>query len=131
MIDRFVDVTAKYGSLMIGSGTYVGQFSVICARQAITIGADCLIAEHVTIRDQDHDFGGARPTSRNGFVTEPIRIGNNVWLGAKVTVLKGVTIGDNVVVGANSVVTRDLPNNVVAAGAPARVLRQLRCDGVK
>jgi len=124
-IDRFADITVKQGRLDIGPGTYVGQFSVICARQAVTIGADCLIAEHVTIRDQDHRFARDAVTARSGFITAPVRIGNNVWLGAKVTVLKGVTIGSNVVVGANSVVNGDLPDNVVAVGVPARVIREL------
>lgn len=122
-IDRFADITIKEGHLVIGARTYIGQFSILCARESITIGADCLIAEHVTIRDQDHDFSGPAVTAQNGFVTAPITIGDNVWLGAKVTVTKGVSIGDNCVVGANSVVTRDIPANSLAAGNPARVLR--------
>lgn len=125
-IDRYADITVKNGRLEIGANSYIGQHSVICAREAITIGSDCLIAEHVTIRDQDHRFGPGLITARAGFNNAPVTIGDNVWLGAKVTVLKGVTIGNNVVVGANSVVTRDLPANVVAAGNPARVLKQIR-----
>ena len=124
-IDRFTDLNAKHGFLLIGSRTYVGQFCVICARKDIRIGTDCLIAEHVTIRDQDHIFRGRKPTRASGFVTAPIRIGDNVWLGAKVTVLKGITIGDNSVIGANSVVTRNIPANSVAVGNPARVIRKI------
>lgn len=124
-IDRFSDVTIKNGHLAIGARTYIGQFSVLCAREAITIGADCLIAEHVTIRDQDHRFGPDLVTAQAGFVTAPIAIGNNVWIGAKTTITKGVTIGDNAVIGANSVVTQDIPANCVAVGAPARAVRKI------
>ena len=125
VIDRYADITVKYGNLRIGDDTYLGQFSVVCARDSIEIGRDCLIAEHVTIRDQDHIFGGRKPTRASSFVTAPIRIGDNVWLGAKVTVLKGITIGDNSVIGANSVVTRNIPANSVAVGSPARVIRKI------
>ncbi len=124
-IDRFAEITAKHGRLEVGARSYLGPFCVICAREAVTIGADCLIAEHVTIRDQDHRFGPGLTTAQAGFRTAPITIGDNVWIGAKATVTKGVTIGDNVVVGANSVVTHDIPANSIAVGAPARVIRKL------
>lgn len=122
-IDRFADITVKCGVLDIGARSYVGQFSVICARKSITIGTDCLIAEHVSIRDQDHGFGVGLITSKASYITSPISIGDNVWIGAKTTVTKGVTIGDNSVIGANSVVTCDIPANSVAVGVPARVIR--------
>ena len=124
-IDRFADINVKHGHLEIGARSYVGQLSVICAREAVAIGADCLIAEHVTIRDQDHRFGLGVITAAGGFTTCPVAIGNNVWIGAKVTVTKGVTIGDNSVIGANSVVIGDIPANSVAVGAPARVVRNI------
>ncbi|MCB2080631.1 MAG: acyltransferase [Novosphingobium sp.] len=124
-IDRQCCLIAKYGRLGIGRGGFVGQGSVIVARESITIGDDVLIGEYVTIRDQDHRFGGPEATARNGFETAPIVIGNNVWIGAKATITKGVTIGDNSVIGANSVVTRDIPANVVAAGVPARIVKHM------
>jgi acetyltransferase-like isoleucine patch superfamily enzyme len=127
-LDRFSTVTVKGGSLNVRSGGYIGIGSVIVARESITIGENVLIAEHVTIRDQDHALTPTEGQGRVGFTTSPIVIGDNVWLGAKVTVLQGVTIGNNVVVGANSVVTHDLPDNCVAIGAPARVVRQLKTD---
>jgi acetyltransferase-like isoleucine patch superfamily enzyme len=125
-LDHNATLIAKFGSISIGAGGHVGIGSVIVARESIQIGTNTLIAEYVTIRDQDHLFDGSGITSQSGFSTAPIVIGNNVWLGAKVTVTKGVNIGDNVVVGANSVVTRDIPANCVAAGAPARVIRNLK-----
>lgn len=124
-IDRFADITVKHGRLEIGARSYIGQYSVICARQSIMIGTDCLIAEHVTIRDQDHRFGPGLVAAQAGFETAPVTIGNNVWIGAKATMTKGVTIGDNAVIGANSVVTHDIPAHSVAVGAPARVIRTI------
>lgn len=125
-IDRFADVTAKYGRLDIGSRCYIGQFSVICARSEIRIGTDCLIAENVTIRDQDHRYGPGLTTAKAGFETAPVVLGCNVWIGAKTTIKKGVSIGDNVVVGANSVVTNDIPANCVVVGVPARIIREIK-----
>ena len=124
-IDRFADITAKHGRLEIGARSYIGQYSVICVRDSITIGSDCLFAEHISIRDQDHQFGSKLITAQAGYRTASITIGNNVWIGAKATVTKGVTIGDNAVIGANSVVTRDIPANSVAVGVPARVIHMI------
>lgn len=116
------EVTAKGGKLTIGSQGYVGRGCVITCREAITIGDHALIAEYVTIRDQDHRHGGPQPTALNGFETSPIIIGDNVWIGAKATITRGVTIGDNAVVAAGAVVTRDVPADSVVGGIPARPL---------
>jgi len=124
-IDRGATLIVKYGQIRIGPRSYIGVGSVICARDAISIGSDCLIAEHVTIRDQDHRFGPGVITRHAGFTTAPINIGDNVWVGAKTTITKGVTIGNNTVIGANSVVSKDIPANTVAAGSPARVIRKI------
>lgn len=121
-IDRNATLIVKYGHLHVGARTYIGIGSVIVAQESVTIGDDGLIAEYVTIRDQDHSYGGPNVTARNGFITSPVIIGDNVWIGAKATITKGVTIGDNSVIGANSVVTRDVPPNSIYAGAPARLI---------
>lgn len=125
VFDRNATIVAKHGQLSIGARGYVGTGAVIVARKQIDIGTGVLIAEYVTIRDQDHEFETAGETRDAGMRTSPIKIGNNVWIGAKATVTKGVTIGDNVVIGANSVVTHDIPANSVAVGAPARVIRTI------
>lgn len=83
-----------------------------------------MIAENVTIRDQNHRFGLDVPICKSGFKSERVDIGDNVWIGAKACILPGVTIGEGVIVGAGSVVTKSLPPRVVAAGNPARVLRE-------
>lgn len=124
-IANLAHIFVKNGTLTTGRNTHIGIGAIITCRKAITIGDNALIAEHVTIRDQDHRFGPGLITAQAGFRTAPITIGNNVWIGAKVTVTKGVTIGDNVVIGANSVVTRDIPQNSIAAGAPAHVIRSI------
>ena len=123
VIDRNATLIAKYGDLSIGPDGYVGHGCTIIARQSIRIGADCLIAEYVTIRDQNHDYKSGRPTRKQGFVCADISIGDNVWIGAKATILPGVTIGDNAVIAANAVVTGDVAANTVVGGIPARVLK--------
>lgn len=112
------------GQLKLGSRNYFNKNVKIVCFDKIEIGDDCLFADSVHIYDHDHRFDDiAKPIAAQGYATAPIKIGNNVLLGAKVTVLKGVAIGDGVVVGANSVVTRDLPANSICAGIPAKVLK--------
>lgn len=116
-------IVVRGGRLRIGARVEIGQGSVIVVREGVTIGDDCLIAEYVTIRDQDHRFGPGLVTASAGFETAPVVIGNNVWIGAKASVLRGVTIGDGAVIGAHAVVTTDIPAGAVAVGVPAKVVR--------
>ena len=122
-VDHDCIILAKGGRVALGKGGFVGQGCVIVSVSEICIGAKVLIAEYVTIRDQDHEFEGERATAENGMRVSAIRIGDNVWIGAKATITRGVTIGDNAVVGANAVVTRDVPENAVVGGVPAKVIR--------
>lgn len=108
------------GSLTIGRNCLIGRAAVVICSEEIEIGDGTLTAEHVTIRDQDHNHAGDGRLEAQGSTTAPIRIGHDVWLGAKVTVTKGVEIAPHAVVGANSVVTRSLPVRGVYVGAPAR-----------
>ncbi|EMI41654.1 transferase hexapeptide repeat containing protein [Rhodopirellula sp. SWK7] len=87
----------------------------------MSIGDRCLIGDGVTIFDSD--FHGIHPDQRHQLGNHsPVSISNNVWLGSRVMVLKGVSIGENSIVAAMSVVTKDIPANVIAAGNPARVI---------
>lgn len=100
----------------------------ICSAKKITIGDECLLGADVMICDTD--FHPLQPNNRwnSGLAyqqAKPVQIGRNVFLGTRVVVLKGVTIGDCSVIGAGSVVTRDIPENVVAGGNPCRILRPL------
>jgi acetyltransferase-like isoleucine patch superfamily enzyme len=123
VLDRGMSIECR-GTLTIGAGTIAGHHCTIGVVDRVEIGENCLIAEMVSIRDHDHRFENPDvPIRRQGFVSAPVIIGKNVWLGAKVTVLKGVRIGDNCIIGANAVVTKDIPANAVAVGVPAKVVR--------
>jgi maltose O-acetyltransferase len=79
-----------------------------------------MMGEFVLIYTQDHKISG---WGYDGYSIGDVVIGNNVWIGGRVTILKGVTIGDNAVIGAASVVTKDVPKNAIVAGNPARVIK--------
>lgn len=92
----------------------------------IAIGDDVLIGHNAVLATLNH---GLAPQARKDMIAAPIAIGNNVWLGANTTILPGVTIGDNAIVAAGAVVTRDVPPGAVVGGVPARVLRTV--EGTK
>jgi acetyltransferase-like isoleucine patch superfamily enzyme len=102
---------------------------MVAALELVEIGEHCMLANGCFVTDANHRFDDReRPITWQGFDTKgPTRIGDNVWCGANVVVTSGVTIGERSVIGANSVVTRDIPPFTIAAGAPARPLR--RVDG--
>lgn len=106
----------------LGRSVYVNFNLTLVDDTAIYIGDYTMIGPNVTIATGTHPI---LPALRENFYqfNMPVRIGRNCWLGAGAIILPGVTIGDNVVVGAGSVVTHDLPDNVVAVGNPCRVLR--------
>lgn len=106
--------------LEIGGGV-INQNANIQCYHSIIMGEDMAISENVTIRDTDNHFIIQDGKKHNN--TAPIRIGNHVWIGLGVTILKGVSIGDNVIIAANSLVTHDIPSNSLAAGSPARVVK--------
>lgn len=117
-------VLAGNGSLTIGSGTTLNDGCRISAFDSVQIGADCMFAPQVSVLDIDHRFDARdRPLRQQGYRTAPVVIGDDVWLGVNVVVLRGVRIGNGAIIGANSVVTRDIPDFAIAAGIPARVLR--------
>lgn len=117
-----------YGSnITIGARCFANYGLVALDVAAITIGDDVQIGPHVQLLTPTHPVE-AGPRRDKWEAAQPIMIGDNVWLGGGVIVLPGVTIGENTVVGAGAVVTRDLPANVVAVGNPARVIRTLDED---
>lgn len=111
----------KYVS--IGSGTYANMNLMLIDDWKITIGKDVLIGPNVTMSTTGHPIDPAH--RQDGMYSFPITIGDNVWIGGNVTILPGVTIGENSVIGAGSVVTKDIPANVVAFGAPCKVYREI------
>ncbi|HVM31183.1 MAG TPA: sugar O-acetyltransferase [Candidatus Limnocylindrales bacterium] len=114
-----------YGSnIRIGRGTFVNFGAVFLDVSAITIGDDVQIATNVQLLTATHPLDPER--RRAGWESgRPITLADGAWLGGGVIVLPGVTVGENAVVGAGAVVTRDVEPNVVAAGNPARVIRRL------
>lgn len=124
-IGAFTYLHAANGELTIGADCFIGRGGTIVASESISIGRDGLIGEYVTIRDQNHIISDKKiPYNKQGSKSGPIIIQDNVWLGAKSTVLQGVTIESGAVVGANSVVSRFVPSGTVVAGAPARPIER-------
>jgi acetyltransferase-like isoleucine patch superfamily enzyme len=122
VLDRGMTVEVE-GALLVGDDVIFGHRCTLAAKDRIEIGDDCLIAEMVSIRDHDHETADVHtPVRLQGARMAPVVIGRNVWLASKVTVLKGVTIGDNAIVGAGAVVTKDLPENAIAVGVPAKIV---------
>ena len=109
----------------IGEGTFINMGVMIASTALVEIGDHCMLANGCFVTDGNHRFDDpARPVTWQGFTTKgPTRLGDNVWCGANVVVTSGVTIGERSVIGANSVVTNDVPPFSIAAGAPAKVLR--------
>lgn len=120
-IGRGVQIVAQQGRINIHDNVHIGDGCILVCRSGIDIGAETLIAEYVVIRDQDHETS-SRPVRHAGFRTAPVRIGRDVWLGCKATVLRGVTICDGAVVGAHALVRSDVPAGMLAVGVPARVV---------
>lgn len=116
----------------IGAGVQVNDYVHIAAVRGVFIGEDTLIASKVFITDHNHgDFRGSEPENAptvapvlRPLMSNPVHIGRRVWIGEHVCIMPGVRIGDGAVIGAGAVVTKDIPENCVAVGAPARVIRR-------
>jgi acetyltransferase-like isoleucine patch superfamily enzyme len=112
------------GELRIGAKTVLGQECTVSSFRHVSIGRECIVADRVMFIDFDHGVVEVeRPIREQGIYKRDVRIGHNVWIGYGASFLRGVTVGDNAVVGTYTVVNRDVPANAVAAGVPVRVLR--------
>jgi acetyltransferase-like isoleucine patch superfamily enzyme len=112
------------GEVAIGAKTVMGQECTISAYQHVEIGRECIVADRVMLIDFDHGVVEVeRPIRLQGIYKRDVRVGHNVWIGYGACILRGVTVGDNSIVGTNTVVTRDVPKNAVVGGSPARVIR--------
>jgi acetyltransferase-like isoleucine patch superfamily enzyme len=114
--------------IAIGEGCFLNRETMLAAVEEITIGDHVMFANHCFVGDSDHRYDDpTKPVTWQGFEPKgPVRIGDNCWFGVNCVVTGGVTIGDRCVIGSNSVVTKDLPPGVIAAGAPAKVLREIQ-----
>jgi acetyltransferase-like isoleucine patch superfamily enzyme len=113
--------------IRIGVGCFLNMNVMVASYELVEIGDHCMFANGCFVSDAAHRFDDpAKPVTWQGFTSKgPTRIGDNCWLGAHVVVTSGVTIGDRCVIGANSVVTKDIPPNSIAAGSPARVIKEI------
>jgi len=117
-------IRAHEGVVRIGAKSVLGQECTISAYQHVSIGRECIVADRVMLIDFDHGVVEVeRPIRQQGIYKRDVRVGHNVWVGYGACFLRGVTVGDNSVVGTYAVVNRDVPPNAVVAGVPARVLR--------
>jgi acetyltransferase-like isoleucine patch superfamily enzyme len=121
-LQRGVRIVIDGGELRIGHGTNINGLSKILVGAGVSIGAECTFSWDVQILD--HDFHTLTVAGVTAPEKLPVVIGDRVWLGTGVIVLKGVTIGDGAVVAAGAVVTRDIAPGAIAAGVPARVVGQ-------
>jgi acetyltransferase-like isoleucine patch superfamily enzyme len=112
------------GEVEIGAKTVMGQECTISAYRRVRIGEQCVIADRAMFIDFDHGVVEVeRPIRVQGIYMRDVEVGSNVWIGYGACILRGVRVGDNSIVGTNSVVTKDVPANAVVAGIPARVIR--------
>ncbi|MBL7491008.1 acyltransferase [Frankia sp. AgB1.9] len=127
---RDVHLEVEDGALLDLGADFVGPHCVLVARRQVVIGAGSLLAEMCVVRDQDHVVTPGIPGSAMVFAASPVTLGRDVWLGAKATVLRGVTVGDGAIVGAGAVVTSDVAAGARVAGVPAVPLRSSRAGGI-
>ena len=113
--------------IRIGSGTFLNIGVMVASLELVEIGDHCMLANGCFVSDGAHRFDDPHlPVPWQGFTSRgPTRLGDNVWCGVNVVITSGVSIGERCVIGANSVVTSDIPSHTIAAGAPARVLRTI------
>jgi acetyltransferase-like isoleucine patch superfamily enzyme len=112
------------GIVDIGAKTVMGQECTISSFQHVKIGRECVIADRVMFIDFDHGVVEVeRPIRLQGIYKRDVNVGNNVWIGYGACILRGVTVGDNAIIGTNSVVTKDVPANAVVGGLPAKLIR--------
>ena len=115
--------SGKRGSrakICVGLRTYVNRFTMFDASDRIEVGKDCMIGPFCYITDHDHGNGSEAPRATQPLLSRPVRIGDNVWIGAGAIILKGVEVGDHAVIGAGAVVTHSVAERQIVAGIPAK-----------
>ncbi|WP_312296814.1 DapH/DapD/GlmU-related protein [Chryseobacterium sp.] len=119
----FTPIYINYGKhLNIGKNVFINFDCTFLALGGITIEDDVLIGPKVSLITENHPL---EPQHRKGLIGKSILIKRNAWIGASATILPGVTIGENAVVAAGAVVSKDVPDNVVVAGIPAKIIKKI------
>lgn len=113
--------------LEIGKNFYMNKFACVIAFDSITIGDNVSIGQFTTILDHDHAYQKNEEGNIHfeGYHTSPVTIGNNVWIANHCSILRGVNIGNNVIVGANTLVHKDVPDNCVVMGVPYKIVKKI------
>jgi len=119
----WLNVGGDSASLAIGHHTFIGRGVVIEVSQRVEIGSGGLIAPGVFITDHNHAMAPGTPMFEQPCVAAPVRIGDDVWIGANAVILPGVEIGDGAVIAAGAVVNRPVPRNAIVGGVPATLIR--------
>lgn len=109
-------------NIHIGKNVFINAGCKFQDQGGIEIGDGTLIGHNVILATLNHDM---IPEKRQSMIPKPIKIGKNVWIGSNATILSGVTIGDNAVIGAGAVVTKNIPENMIAAGVPAKIIKSI------
>ena len=132
LIDKKVDKTFRLfppfytdcgKNITIGKNVFINACCKFQDQGGITIGDGVLIGHNVTLATLNHD---TRPEFRQYIYPKPIKIGNNVWIGSNAAILQGVTIGDGAIIGAGAVVVKNVAENTVVAGIPAKIIREIK-----
>ena len=118
----FFQLTKPDPKVFIGSNTVIGRGSIITAKNLIDIGDDVLIGSYVQIIDHGHAFSKDKLIREQKAIIGEVKIGSDTWIGAGAKILMNSSIGPGAVIGANSVVTKDIPSYAIAVGAPARII---------
>lgn len=119
----FMPLYINYGkNINIGKNVFINFDCTFLALGGITIEDDVLIGPKVSLITENHPLN---PKLRNGLIGKPIHIKKNAWIGANATILPGVTIGENAVIAAGAVVSKDVPDDVVVGGIPAKIIKKI------
>lgn len=131
-IEMFGDYDENIKKIVIGNNCKIGDNVHLTSKEKIEIGDNVLVASHVFISDNSHgeykgtinDSDPNIPPDERKIISNPVKIGDNTWIGENVCVLLGVNIGKGCIIGANSVVNKDVPDYCIAAGTPAKVIKK-------
>ena len=118
---------SKFGKgFKIGNNSGIGRFTEFGSSGGIEIGEDVIMGSYISFHSENHNFDDiTKPIREQGVTSKGIKLGNNIWVGAKVTFLDGCVVGDNSVIAAGAVVKGSFPKNVVIAGIPAKIIKHL------
>ncbi|MBR5206437.1 MAG: acetyltransferase [Alistipes sp.] len=137
--EAFVTDEQKRKKIIFGKNVQVNDYVHISAMDSVVIGDNVLMASHVYISDNSHGFYGGgendssplTPPKDRPYMIAPVKIGENTWIGEGVIVMPGVEIGSGCVIGAHSIVNKSIPNNCIAVGSPAKVVKKYSQESQK